>query len=158
MSAIVLATLKVAYLLLMWLFVLFVANTIRTDLFGRPVTAGDLAATDAEPRRRGFRRPRQRGPQFSRLVVTAGQRTGTEVPLTGEVTIGRSADSVLDIDDDYASSRHARMWQDASGRWLVADLQSTNGTYVNGVKIDEPTVVGGDDVIRIGRSQLKLER
>lgn len=155
MSAIVLATLKVAYLLLMWLFVLFVANTIRTDLFGRPATAGDLAL----PTVRGKGPRRERGaPQLSRLVVTVGQRAGTEVPLTGEITIGRSADSVLDIDDDYASSHHAKMWQDASGHWLVTDLQSTNGTYVNGVKIDEPTTVGGDDVIRIGRSQLKLER
>ncbi|SER90410.1 FHA domain-containing protein [Propionibacterium cyclohexanicum] len=157
MSAIVLATLKVAYLLLMWLFVLFVASTIRTDLFGRPVTAEDLALPGARRGRR-IRRAEPQPPQLTRLVVTAGQRLGAEVPLEDEVTIGRSADSTLDIDDDYASSRHARLWRDAAGRWVLADLQSTNGTYVNGVKIEEPTVVGGEDVIRIGRSQLKLER
>ncbi|MFT8394499.1 FHA domain-containing protein [Propionibacterium sp.] len=157
MSAVLLAALKVAYLLLMWLFILFVAFTIRNDLFGRRVTADDLMSS---PDLDLFEapEPRRHTSDLNRLVVIAGNREGTQVPLTGVVSIGRAADSVLDIDDDYASSRHAKMWLDDSGQWVITDLQSTNGTYVNGVKIDEPTPVGADDVIRIGRSQLKLER
>lgn len=157
MSTILAATLKVVFLALMWLFILFVTNTIRTDLFGRTATAAELSdvpgPTGARP---AARRRRRKGP--SRLAVIAGRRTGTEVPLDGEISIGRSVDCVFDIDDDYASGHHAQLWQDSAGRWVITDLQSTNGTYVNGAKIAEPTLVGPNDVIRIGRSQLKLER
>lgn len=157
MSTILVATLKVVFLALMWLFILFVANTIRTDLFGRTATTSELndapGPSGAKPAKK-----RRRRRELTRLAVIAGRRTGTEVPLDGEITIGRSADCVLDIDDDYASGHHAQLWQDSAGRWVVTDLQSTNGTYVNGAKIAEPTLVGPNDVIRIGRSQLKLER
>lgn len=159
MSAIVVATLKVVYLALLWLFVLFVANTIRTDLFGRSATAADLAEpsphSGSAKKQKKHRLLGSRN-ELNELVVIAGRKQGTKVPLAGEISIGRSADSVLDIDDDYASSRHARMWQDSSGRWVIADLESTNGTYVNGTAISEPTVIGANDVIRIGRSQMKL--
>ncbi|WP_316669815.1 FHA domain-containing protein [uncultured Propionibacterium sp.] len=157
MSAILAATLKVVFLALMWLFILFVANTVRTDLFGRTATASDLTDTPGPTGARGAKRRRRRRDP-SRLVVIAGRRTGLEAPLDGEISIGRSADCILDIDDDYASGHHAQLWQDSAGRWVITDLQSTNGTYVNGAKIAEPTLVGPNDVIRIGRSQLKLER
>lgn len=156
MSAVLAATLKVVFLVLMWLFILFVANTIRTDLFGRTATAAELSDAPGPGGDRPVRRRRRKDP--SKLVVIAGRRTGVEVPLDREITIGRSADCVLDIDDDYASGHHAQLWQDSAGRWVITDLQSTNGTYVNGAKIAEPTLVGPHDVIRIGRSQLKLER
>ena len=75
----------------------------------------------------------------------------------GEISIGRSVDCVLDIDDDYASGHHAQLWQDSAGRWVITDLQSTNGTYVNGKRITEPTPMGVNDILRIGRTMMKLE-
>ncbi len=164
MSSFVVAAFKVIFLLLLWLFILVVANIIRTDMFGRTTTAAELAQQGVQPgaepaakKGRSRRRGRGRVTQTGRLVVVAGRAAGVAVPLNGLIQIGRSADSTVDIDDDYASSHHARLWQQDDGGWVIEDLQSTNGTYVNGIRLDRPTLVNGEDIIRIGRSQLKLE-
>lgn len=157
------AAFKVAFLLLMWLFIIIVANIIRTDMFGRTTTPAELAQQGAQlsPEPAGkpgrFRR-RGRGGPPGRLVVVAGRAAGASAPLSGLIQIGRSAEATIDIDDDYASSHHARLWQQDGGDWVIEDLQSTNGTYVNGIRIDRPTLINRDDIIRIGRSQLKLEQ
>lgn len=157
MTGILLAAIKVAYLLLMWLFILFVANTIRGDLIGRTVSGAGTIATGLRDAARGRRmRPKRR--ELQHLAVIAGNQTGTRVELPGALLLGRATDSGFDIDDDYASSHHARLYPQDDGTWVIEDLQSTNGTYVNGSRITEPTLVGAKDVIRIGRTQLKLER
>ena len=71
---------------------------------------------------------------------------------------GRAASSAVLVDDDYSSSRHAQLVPVGDGSWVVEDLNSTNGTYVNGTRVTQPTRVGVGDVIRIGRTQLRLER
>ena len=64
----------------------------------------------------------------TRLVVTEGPLAGSEIPLEGnQITLGRAPDSTLVIDDDYASSRHARIYE-AEGAWVVEDLGSTPQT------------------------------
>ena len=73
-----------------------------------------------------------------------------------EIILGRASACELDVDDDYASSRHAKIWHDDEG-FVVEDLASTNGTYVNGQQISQPTRINVGDVIRIGRSQMQLE-
>ncbi|CEI48233.1 Forkhead-associated protein [Propionibacterium freudenreichii] len=157
MTGILLATIKVAYLVLMWLFILFVANTIRGDLIGRTVTNGGIVAAGLKQAARKRReKPKRR--ELQHLVVVAGNQTGTRVDLPGALVLGRATDSGFDLSDDYASSHHARLYPQDDGRWVIEDLQSTNGTYVNGVRIVQPTLVGAKDVIRIGRTQLKLER
>lgn len=164
MSGLLVAALKVGFLLLMWLFILFMTLTIRTDMFGRRATAAELAEAGAATVPGGGRRGhRARAGASSaapgepqRIVVIAGRSTGVAVPLQGQVNLGRSADATLDLDDDYASSRHARLYRDEQS-WIIEDLHSTNGTYVNGVRIQAPTRLGPDDLIRIGRTQLKLE-
>lgn len=153
MSGVLLAVLKVAYLVLLWVFVLLIANTVRTDLFGRAASANELAPSWAGD---GGERP-QPPVHVGRLVIISGRATGRSVPLDGVITIGRAADCTLDVDDDYASSRHARLVPQADGGWVLEDLQSTNGTSVNGVRIAGPVRVTSADVIRIGRSQLRLE-
>ena len=90
-------------------------------------------------------------------MVVAGRAAGVAVPLNGLIQIGRSADSTVDIDDDYASSHHARLWQQDDGGWVIEDLQSTNGTYVNGKQVVEPTKVTVGDVVRIGKTLMRLE-
>lgn len=161
MSGFVVAALKVAFLALMWLFIVLVANIIRTDLFGRTATVTELAAEAAvvEPASKKKRFGRKGGLRGGgRLVVIAGRAVGQSIQLSGVIQLGRSADSTLDIDDDYASARHARLWQQDNGEWVIEDLQSTNGTFVNGVQIQGPTIIDGEDIVRIGRSQLKLEK
>lgn len=155
MNDLIVATVKVSFLALLWLFILFVANVIRTDMFGRRVPAGDLPKLSTEPRRR--RRGRRKN-QPSKLVVTQGRQTGLEVPVAPVINLGRSADSTINLDDDYASTRHAQLIQVNAEAWTVNDLQSTNGTFVNGVRVTSPVQIKLGDVIRIGRTQLRLER
>lgn len=93
---------------------------------------------------------------FTRLVITSGPKRGTELELgDGPISIGRAPDSDLVIQDDYSSTRHARLlnW---SGRWMVQDLDSTNGTYVNDQRIGQPTEVQQGSSVRIGTTTFEL--
>ena len=147
MSDLAFTAVKVGFLALLWLFVALVANVVRTDLFG----GGGDESGQPNPKRRGAR---QAGDP--RLVVIAGAGVGDSVPLSGEIRLGRAPDCTLDIEDDYASGHHARLYHDDQS-WILADLGSTNGTYINGVRIQRATRVGQGDLIRIGRTQLQME-
>jgi hypothetical protein len=158
MSEITLTIIKVLYLALLWLFILSAVSVIRTDLFGKTVSTPDQSAPQpleepAPPPRRG-RRPRGSPHQ---LVITSGSQAGLSAPLIGgAIMIGRGADCQLILDDDYVSTRHARVAAVADG-YYVEDLGSTNGTYVNGQRITAPTTISLADTVRIGRTVLKLE-
>ena len=86
-----------------------------------------------------------------------GPQAGLSAGLAdGVVLIGRGSDCQLILDDDYVSTRHARVVAGDEGPY-VEDLGSTNGTYVNGQRITAPTSVSLVDTIRIGKTVLKLE-
>jgi pSer/pThr/pTyr-binding forkhead associated (FHA) protein len=91
-------------------------------------------------------------------VVVGGSLAGTTVNVTSgqQVTMGRAHDSTIVLDDDYASSRHARLYPDASGQWIVEDLGSTNGTFLGQTKLNAPTVAQIGVPIRIGKTVLEL--
>lgn len=158
MSEIALTVLKVLFLALLWLFIFSAVAVIRTDLFGKPVPAPDQpGARELEapsPPSRRSRRPRG-DPRV--LSIVQGQQTGEAAELTpGLVLIGRSADCQLVLDDDYVSTRHARVVAGESGLY-IEDLGSTNGTYVNGRRITAATTVTTAESIRIGRTVMQLE-
>ena len=72
-------------------------------------------------------------------MVSEGSLTGTTVALQGQtITLGRAHDSTIVLDDDYASSRHARIYPDRDGQWIVEDLGSTNGTYLDRTRLTTP--------------------
>lgn len=79
------------------------------------------------------------------------------MPLEPTINLGRTSDSTILLDDDYASSRHAQLVQRDPETWMVTDLGSTNGTYVNGKRITEPTPLTVNDILRIGRTMMRLE-
>jgi pSer/pThr/pTyr-binding forkhead associated (FHA) protein len=150
---------KIAFLVVIWLFIALVTVVIRTDLFARRTPDGAPDRTQ-HLEHAGQPNPKRRGRPANTagvLKVVAGPGAGDAVPLVGEITLGRAADSTLDLTDDFASSHHARLYADEKG-WIVQDLNSTNGTYINGVRIVRATRVGPEDIIRIGRTQLRLER
>ena len=94
----------------------------------------------------------------TRLVITSGPKAGTEFPLTVDsVTIGRSADSSLVIRDDYTSTHHARLmlWND---KWMIQDLDSTNGTFLAGIRLAVPTPVPLNTTVKIGATSFELRR
>jgi hypothetical protein len=93
-----------------------------------------------------------------RLVITSGPRSGTELTLGRDpITIGRSSESGLVIRDDYTSTHHARLllWND---EWMIQDLDSTNGTFLDGRRVTVPTQVPLDTPIKIGTTTFELRR
>ena len=74
------------------------------------------------------------------------------------VTIGRAADNTISIaGDEFASGHHARVEPQRDGVWVV-DVASTNGTFVNGHRIDGRRRLRAGDVVRIGETELRFER
>jgi Inner membrane component of T3SS, cytoplasmic domain len=158
MSEIALTIIKVVFLALLWLFILSAVSVIRSDLFGKPVRASDQPQpqeleTPPPASRRGRR---QRGePRV--LMISQGSQAGLSAELAGGmIMIGRGADCQLILDDDYVSTRHARVVAAPNGIY-VEDLGSTNGTYVNGQRITAPTTITLADSVRIGKTMLRLE-
>ena len=94
----------------------------------------------------------------TRLVITSGPKEGLELTLSREpLTIGRSSESGLVIRDDYTSTHHARLmlW---SEDWVLQDLDSTNGTFLNGTRVSLPTPVPLNTPVRIGTTSFELRR
>ena len=80
------------------------------------------------------------------------------MPLgSAPITLGRASDSTLVLDDDYASNRHARLYQH-EGKWILEDLGSTNGTWLERTRITAPTVVPNNVSMKVGRSTMELRR
>ncbi|KQY46333.1 FHA domain-containing protein [Cellulomonas sp. Root137] len=173
MSELTITLLRLGYLALLWVLVLFAIGVLRRDLYGTritdrrrrkaPVAAAGAAAVATEPARpetAPTRTPRstRSGAGPSRLVVTEGPLRGTIVPLgTSAVLIGRAPSCTLVLDDDYSSSRHARIFPQG-GQWFVEDLGSTNGTFVADQRVEAPTPVPTGTPVRVGQSVLELQR
>ncbi len=156
-SALALQLMRFGFLVLLWLFVLAAMRVIRSDLR----TSGQPRFGVPPPARRrgrgsGNTAPRPAPGTPSHLLVTEGGLTGTRIGLTGApVLIGRANDSTLVLEDDYASTRHARIsLQD--GMWVVEDLGSTNGTYLGQRKLDGPVPMELGVPLRIGKTVLEL--
>jgi pSer/pThr/pTyr-binding forkhead associated (FHA) protein len=161
MNALTLTIVRLAFLAVLWLFVIAAVGVVRTDLFGPAMSArqqrrqrkAQQVKAPSPPRPP---RGRRSGPQ--RLLVTGGSLSGTSIGLTDQqITIGRANDATLVLADDYASSRHARLFPQ-DGQWIVEDLGSTNGTYLDRHKVTQPTPVPPGVPIRIGKTVLELRR
>jgi pSer/pThr/pTyr-binding forkhead associated (FHA) protein len=152
---------RVGLLALLWLFVLAAVRVMRNDLTG----ASSLRAAARPPAIKASRPTARKAPKPPKgkgiprkLVVTDGGLTGTSMNLGDQpITIGRADDSTLVLTDDYASARHARLVPQ-DGQWLVEDLGSTNGTYLDRDKVTRPTIVPPGVPIRIGRTAIELRR
>ena len=160
MSELSLTIIRVAFLAVLWLFVIAAIGVVRTDLLGGPSTSSRRSRGQTE----NLRPPRQARPQRAGrgsprfLVVTAGALKGTSLDLAQQqITLGRANDATLVLNDDYASSRHARIFPQ-DGQWIVEDLGSTNGTYLDRQKVTRPTPVPPGVPVRIGKTVLELRR
>jgi len=85
-----------------------------------------------------------------------GLEAGTIFPLAAVSSMGRSLRNAVSIDDEFLSAEHALLsWRE--GTWWIEDLGSTNGTFVNSVRVSRPVPVAIGDLIEIGRVALRLE-
>ncbi|WP_369145280.1 FHA domain-containing protein [Streptomyces sp. R44] len=173
MSELTLTVMRLGFLAVLWLFVIVAVQVIRSDLFGTRVTQRGSRRQDARPQqnaRQAAAPPQQRGQQSTgggrqrrgaptKLVVSEGTLTGTTVALQGQtITLGRAHDSTIVLDDDYASSRHARIYPDRDGQWIVEDLGSTNGTYLDRTRLTTATPIPLGAPIRIGKTVIELRK
>ena len=92
------------------------------------------------------------------LVMRSGPTPGAVYPLEGDqLTIGRDSTNGVAINDPEVSRRHARLTFQG-GKYVLEDLGSTNGTFVNNQRISAPTPFGVGDVLRIGRTLMSVEK
>ena len=157
MSELTLTLIKLGFLALLWIFVLSAVSVIRSDLFGAKVEATERPAKAAKTAKQARPVKRRRG-AASQVVVVEGLNAGITVPLGDlPILIGRGSDATIQLDDDYVSTRHARIA--ASGdQWFVEDLGSTNGTYVGSARITQPTTISLGTQVRIGKTILELRK
>ncbi len=162
MSELVLTLLRLGFLALIWAMVLVTVVVLRRDLRA-PRDARPLVAA-AVPRAKPAKAPRSERPARApksgarSLVVVEGPLAGTVIPLgTADVTLGRAADSTLVLDDDYASNQHSRITV-TNGTWIVSDLGSTNGTWIDRTRITGPTPLAVGNQLKVGRTVLELRK
>jgi hypothetical protein len=164
MNQLTLDLIKLAFLAVLWLFVIAAVGVVRTDLFDQPASP----RSQRRAARHQTRHNQQVGPmtkpaRHSRgtpkmLLVTGGNLAGTTMTLgEQQITIGRAADATLVLTDDYASTRHARLYPQ-NGEWIVEDLGSTNGTYLDRQKVTQPTPVPLGVPVRVGKTVLELRK
>ena len=160
MSELTLFLIRVAFLAILWIFVLSAISVIRSDMFGArvPETARGAAPARGKAGRSKAKAPTNRRRSPNHLNVVEGDNTGARAELSeAPLLIGRGSDAAIKLDDDYVSTRHARVA--ASGdEWFVEDLGSTNGTYVGSVRITQPTTIGLGVQVRIGKTILELRK
>jgi FHA domain-containing protein len=149
-----LLVLKLAFLVLLYLFIWRIVRTASRDL-RLPQESFILAPS------RETGAPAPRSPHSGRLVVVKSSHLeeGTDVALdSAQVTVGRGGQNDIALpQDDYVSARHARFEPRQDGVW-IQDLGSTNGTFLNGVRLEQPRRLTPGDVVKVGETDLRYER
>lgn len=142
--------LKFGFLAVLYLFLLWVTRSSLRDLRG---TASPGYETGYHEVLNG-----ERGAIDAFLVVQqgGGLSEGEHFDLFGGVSLGRSADADIRLDDRYASGLHARVFN-RSGAYFVEDMNSTNGTLLNSRELHGEAELTPGDVIRIGDTEFRFE-
>jgi hypothetical protein len=147
-----LLALKIAFLVLLYALIWRIIRTVSRDMRARPAQESFIMPPVAG----GAVAP----PVGGRLVVQESPvlDKGDEFSVdSAPLTVGRASQNDVAIDgDEFASARHVRFEPRRDGVW-VHDLGSTNGTYVNGVRIDGARRLAPGDVIRVGETDLRFD-
>ncbi len=156
MSELTLVLIRFAYLAILWIFVLAAISVVRSDMFGARIAPQERRARGARPARAKPAKPRKGTP--SQVAILEGANHGETVQLAeAPLLIGRGPDAQIRLDDDYVSTRHARI-ASSGDQWYVEDLGSTNGTYVGTSRITQPTALQLGTQVRIGKTILELRK
>ncbi len=159
MSELTLVLIRFAYLAILWIFVLSCISVVRSDMFGARVAREAGARPTRQERKARSQRPaKPRRGSPTQVVVVEGGNKGESVSLEhAPILIGRGNDAAIRLDDDYASTRHARI-ASSGDQWYVEDLGSTNGTYVGSSRISQATALQLGTQVRIGKTILELRK
>jgi hypothetical protein len=145
--------LKIAFLVLLYGFIVLVVRTATKDIGGAPQESIVLGAAEAATLRAEL------GVRPGRFVVVTSPELeqGGAIEITAPTIVGRDAGSGIRLDaDEFVSTRHARIEPRADGTW-IEDLGSTNGTFVNGSRVKSARALRPGDVIRIGETEIRLQ-
>ena len=150
----VLRALEYVVILLLWLFFMWVVRAVWVEV--RPLKRRRVRGSDAEPigRREG-----PRGGKRLRLhVIRPDDQAGRVFEIGDEVTVGRAAGCGVPIDyDSYSSNLHARLFRLDGDLW-AEDLGSTNGTWVNTIRIEDRTKLEKGDLLQVGGTVFEVGR
>jgi pSer/pThr/pTyr-binding forkhead associated (FHA) protein len=170
-SELTLMLIRFAYLAILWIFVLSAISVVRSDMFGARIDSTPRADRKAE-RQAQRQTQRQAGRQTGRngkparrprgapthVAIVDGANAGETVSLDdAPILIGRGSDAAIRLDDDYVSTRHARI-ASSGDQWFVEDLGSTNGTYIGAHRLTQPTTLQLGSKVRIGKTTLELRK
>jgi pSer/pThr/pTyr-binding forkhead associated (FHA) protein len=153
--------LTLCLLALLYLFFLRVLQAVWAEVNGPRQRApkGRRRAAAAAPAMAGAaaastRRRKSGTPTVLRVIEPESER-GRSFPLADELTVGRAAGCHVTLDDTYISQLHARVFR-RDGRFLVEDLGSTNGTYLNRAKVSGPMPMSSGDRLQVGSVVMEL--
>ena len=163
--------LRLAFFVLLWIFIFIIVGVLRSDMNGSRRKSGRRKLrrkAQAQPAAMGAGEYAYQEPVAAplvpsappsaphELIVSSGNQAGMIVALgSAPVTIGRAASNVLVIDDDFASGTHARIFPEA-GQWYVEDLGSTNGTFIGDQRIHSAVPLSLNIPVTVGHSTVEL--
>jgi pSer/pThr/pTyr-binding forkhead associated (FHA) protein len=160
MSELALFLVRIGFVAVLWIFVLSLLSVIRADLYGRRVIS---------------RLTKQRAPQLAQaapveidiedsdafeptfIQMLTGRNAGLRIDLEDrkEIVIGRSPGADLVIADEFASNMHAKLVA-VGNEWVLQDLNSTNGTFLDGKRVTTPMTMRAGATVRIGTTTFDL--
>lgn len=149
--------LKIAFLVLLYLFIWAVVRSVTRDLRSAPQESIVLSAQEANELRAKYE------PvvpvHVARLIVLDSPMlvAGSTIEVREPTRLGRGGENAIRLDgDEFASTRHAMLEPGPDGLW-VEDVGSTNGTFVNGARVTSARLLAPGDVVRIGKTDLRVE-
>jgi hypothetical protein len=172
-SELALFIVRAGFLAVLWIFIFSIISVIRADLFGQkvvrrvttanapkvvssPNSAGAFGGTSGTANSTGSLTMESNGINATKLSIIEGDRAGQSIALDRrELTIGRAENSDLVIDDEFASTNHAKLIL-TNNDWLIQDLNSTNGTFLDGARVGTPAVLRLNTPVRIGKTVFEL--
>jgi hypothetical protein len=159
-SELALFLVRIGFVAVLWIFILSLLSVIRADLYGRRVISR-IAKQNAPSLAAGSvtELGLVEGDSFepTQIAIITGRNAGSSLPIDGkkEILIGRAASSDLIIGDEFASSMHAKLVL-VGEDWVLQDLNSTNGTFLDGKKVTTPATIRAGMNIRIGTTNFEL--
>lgn len=145
--------LKFGFLAVLYLFLLWIARSALKDLRGTVAPAPDATGFHPVP---AYEKATAVAESWLVALRGGGLREGDRFDLIGGLSIGRSGEADLRIDDRYASGLHARVFS-REGNCYVEDMSSTNGTLLNDAELHGESQLIDGDVIRIGDTEFRFE-